>query len=183
MKLLSKWVFAVVIMAGAVSSSQAATRPLAELGLASLVFAEFQLVAEATKLRPKLDIATLDGGTFELSKLHGQWVVVNFWATWCPPCIKEMPELSALDAERADVSVVGLAFEEIEPDELKTFLKAHPVVYPIALVDVYNPPADFDTPRGLPLTYLIAPDGSITQKIMGPVTRAELEKMIAEKKP
>ena len=131
---------------------------------------------------PTLEIATLDGGSFQLSKLRGQWVVVNFWATWCPPCIKEMPELSALDAERDDVAVVGLAFEEIDLGELKAFVKEHAVVYPIALVDVYNPPADFDTPRGLPLTYLIAPDGNIAEKIMGPVTRAELEKMIAAKR-
>jgi thiol-disulfide isomerase/thioredoxin len=130
--------------------------------------------------QPRLEIATLDGSTFKLADLRGQWVVVNFWATWCPPCIKEMPELSALDAERKDVSVVGLAFEEIEPKELQAFVKDRAVVYPIALVDVYNPPADFDTPRGLPLTYLIAPDGHVAEKIMGPVTRAELEKMIAK---
>jgi thiol-disulfide isomerase/thioredoxin len=160
MKFLSKWMFATVFLICGASA-----------------------IAETSKAVPELDIATLDGSTFELSNLRGQWVVVNFWATWCPPCIKEMPELSALDAERKDVSVIGLAFEEIELDELKSFLKAHPVVYPIALVDVYNPPADFDTPRGLPLTYLIAPDGGIAEKIMGPVTRAELEKMIAEKQP
>lgn len=136
--------------------------------------------AAAVKARqPGLEIATIEGGSFKLSELRGTWVVVNFWATWCPPCIKEMPELSALDAERKDVSVVGLAFEEIDIKDLQAFVAEHPVVYPIALVDVYNPPADFDTPRGLPLTYLVAPDGSIAEKIMGPVTRAELEKMIA----
>jgi thiol-disulfide isomerase/thioredoxin len=182
MKSLQKWIFAAVVV-GSVSSGRAAIGPLPGAGIPSLVFSEFQLAAEAAKPRPQLDIATLDGGSFELSKLRGQWVVVNFWATWCPPCIKEMPELSALDTERKDVSVVGLAFEEIDIDEIRTFLKAHPVAYPIALVDVYNPPADFDTPRGLPLTYLIAPDGSIAEKIMGPVTRAELEKMIAENQP
>jgi thiol-disulfide isomerase/thioredoxin len=135
---------------------------------------------DAPVQRPQLEIATLDGSIFKLASLRGQWVVVNFWATWCPPCIKEMPELSALDGERKDVAVVGLAFEEIELAELQAFVKKRAVVYPIALVDVYNPPADFDTPRGLPLTYLIAPDGSVAEKIMGPVTRVELEKMIAK---
>lgn len=132
---------------------------------------------------PTLKVDTLDGTSFDLADKRGQWVIVNFWATWCPPCVKEMPELSALDADREDVSVIGLAFEEIEPAEIQAFVKAHPVVYPIAMVDVYNPPADFATPRGLPLTYVIAPDGSVAEKIMGPVTRAELEKMIAKKKP
>jgi len=132
---------------------------------------------------PALKVTTVDGTAFDLASQRGQWVVVNFWATWCPPCIKEMPELSALDAERKDVSVVGLAFEEIDPAELKAFLKSHPVVYPVALVDVYNPPKDFSTPRGLPLTYLIAPDGKVAEKIMGPVTRVELEKMVAKHRP
>lgn len=138
--------------------------------------------AADSTVKPKLVVETLDGKSYDLASQRGEWVVVNFWATWCPPCIKEMPELSALDAEREDVSVVGLAFEEIDPEELRTFLKEHPVVYPIALVDVYNPPADFSTPRGLPLTYLIAPDGTIADKVMGPVTRAELEKMIVAKR-
>jgi thiol-disulfide isomerase/thioredoxin len=182
-KVLSKWMLAMTLAMGWAAVSSAPAPSPASLAITALAAADFQLSAEATKPRPKLDIDTLDGNSFQLASLRGQWVVVNFWATWCPPCIKEMPELSALDAEREDVSVVGLAFEEIDKDELKAFLKQHPVVYPIALVDVYNPPADFDTPRGLPLTYLIAPDGSIAEKIMGPVTRAELEKMIAEKKP
>lgn len=139
------------------------------------------VAGEASAL-PELDLKTIEGKPLSLSALRGQWVVVNFWATWCPPCIKEMPELSELDAERDDVSVIGLAFEEIELDELKAFLKDHPVVYPIAVVDVYQPPADFDTPRGLPLTYLLSPEGKIVEKIMGPVTRAEIEKMIASKR-
>ena len=137
------------------------------------------IAAEDKAKTPELDVVTLDGANFKLSGKRGQWVVVNFWATWCSPCIKEMPELSELDAARDDVSVIGLAFEEIDPAELKAFVKKRPVVYPLALIDVYNPPKDFDTPRGLPLTYLIAPDGRIAGKVMGPVTRAELEKMIA----
>jgi thiol-disulfide isomerase/thioredoxin len=148
------------------------------LGTAALAPAH----AADAAVKPKLVVETLEGRSYDLASQRGQWVVVNFWATWCPPCIKEMPELSALDADRDDVSVVGLAFEEIDPEELRTFLKNHPVVYPVALVDVYNPPADFSTPRGLPLTYLIAPDGTVADKVMGPVTRAELEKMIAVKR-
>lgn len=128
---------------------------------------------------PALKIATVDGKTYDLAAHRGKWVVVNFWATWCAPCLKEMPELSALDAMREHVEVVGLAYEEIEPKELETFLKAHPVVYPIAVVDVYDPPKDFETPRGLPMTYLIAPDGQVAKRFLGPVTAKELEAAIA----
>ena len=128
---------------------------------------------------PALDVATIDGGRFDLAEHRGKWVVVNFWATWCSPCLKEMPELSALDAMREHIITVGLAYEEISAEDMQAFLKAHPVVYPIAIIDVYSPPADFETPRGLPMTYLIAPDGKVARQFLGPVTAREIETAIA----
>lgn len=128
---------------------------------------------------PTLRVPTLDGKTYDLAARRGKWVVVNFWATWCAPCLKEMPELSALDAMREHIEVIGLAYEEIDADAMRDFLKVHPVAYPIAIVDTYNPPVDFDTPRGLPMTYLIAPDGKVAKKILGPVTARDLEAAIA----
>lgn len=128
---------------------------------------------------PALKLATLDGAQYDLAAHRGKWVVVNFWATWCSPCLKEMPELSALDAMREHVEVIGLAYEDIAPADLQAFLKQHPVVYPVAIVDVYDPPKDFATPRGLPMTYLIAPDGKIAKQFLGPVTASEVEAAIA----
>ena len=128
---------------------------------------------------PVLQVATLDGNQFDLAARRGQWVVVNFWATWCSPCLKEMPELSALDAMREHITVIGLAYEEIEPAAMRAFLQKHPVVYPVAIVDVYDPPKDFATPRGLPMTYLIAPDGKVAKQFLGPVTAKEIEAAIA----
>lgn len=128
---------------------------------------------------PTLRAATVDGKQYDLAAHRGHWVVVNFWATWCAPCLKEMPELSALDAMRETIEVVGLAYEDIEVADMQAFLKKHPVVYPIAIVDVYNPPADFATPRGLPMTYLIAPDGKVAKQFLGPVTAKDIEGAIA----
>ena len=133
----------------------------------------------ATPAVPKLQVQTIDGKAWDLAGHRGNWVVVNFWATWCSPCLKEMPELSALDAMREHIDVIGLAYEEIEPAELQAFLQKHPVVYPIAVVDVYDPPKDFATPRGLPMTYLIAPDGKVAKHFLGPVTAKEVEAAIA----
>ncbi len=135
--------------------------------------------SQATAEIPVLKVETVDGSTYELAAHRGKWVVVNFWATWCAPCIKEMPELSALDKQRDDIEVVGLAYEEIEPQAMREFLKARPVGYPIAILDVYDPPKDFATPRGLPMTYLIAPEGKIAKQFLGPVTAKEIEAVVA----
>lgn len=128
---------------------------------------------------PALHVSTIDGRPYNLEEHRGKWVVVNFWATWCGPCLKEMPELSALDAMRAHIEVIGLAYEDITPPEMNEFLQKHPVVYPIAIIDTYDPPKDFATPRGLPVTYLITPDGKIAKHFLGPVTAKDIEDVIA----
>lgn len=135
--------------------------------------------AHATKA-PSLVVTTLDHGEFDLAKQRGKWVLVNFWATWCAPCLKEIPDFSEFDRQREDVVVIGLAFEEIEVADLRAFLKEHPAAYPIALVDVFAPPAGFEVPRGLPTSWLIAPDGLIAEKYLGPITSADLARRIAE---
>jgi thiol-disulfide isomerase/thioredoxin len=134
---------------------------------------------KANPATPSLRVTTLDGAHYDLAAHRGKWVVVNFWATWCTPCLKEMPELSALDAMREHIEVIGLAYDDIQPAELKVFLQKHPVVYPIAIIDTYSPPADFATPRGLPTTYLIAPDGKVAKQFLGPVTARDVEAAIA----
>lgn len=137
------------------------------------------VAAVSSPERPALRIASLDGTTYDLAAHRGKWVVVNFWATWCAPCLKEMPELSALHSARDDVEVMGLAYEEIEPADMRAFLARRPVTYPIAIVDTYEPPADFETPRGLPMTVLVAPDGRVAHKVTGPVTAKSLEDAMA----
>ena len=127
---------------------------------------------------PTLKLQTFAGQAYDHAEHRGRWVVVNVWATWCTPCLKEIPDLNAFDKARDDVDVIGLAYEEIERADMEAFLKEHPIDYPIAVVDTFNPPADFDTPPGLPMTYLIAPDGKVAKQFLGPVTSEELAKLI-----
>lgn len=160
------------------------SRYAAVFALTALALSLFVQAVEPKVKSPNLVVTTLDHGEFDLAKHRGQWVLVNFWATWCAPCLKEIPDFSAFDDKRTDVVVVGLAFEEIEVADLRAFLKEHPASYPIALVDVFAPPKDFDVPRGLPTSWLIAPDGTIAEKYLGPITSADLARRIdADKVP
>ncbi|MGY3039647.1 thiol-disulfide isomerase/thioredoxin [Rhodanobacter sp. TND4EL1] len=131
--------------------------------------------------RPSLHVTTLDGKTFDLGAQRGKWVIVNYWATWCVPCIKEMPDISRFVAAHKNVAAIGLAYEDSEPTDIKDFLARHPVVYPVAQVSLDKPLKDFDEPRGLPTTYLIGPDGKVAKHIVGPVTEASLAALIGEK--
>ena len=169
----------VLLVLAACKREAAATQPVATPPAQAEVTATQPAAATTTAEMPTLKVDAVDGTQYELAARRGKWVVVNFWATWCAPCIKEMPELSALDQKREDLEVVGLAYEEIDAPAMQEFLKMRPVVYPIAILDVYNPPADFATPRGLPMTYLIAPDGKVAKQFLGPVTAEEIETAIA----
>jgi len=129
---------------------------------------------------PDLQVQTIDGTQWKLQDQRGRWVVVNFWATWCSPCLKEMPELSQLHRDNAAIEVIGLAYEEIEAAQMVAFLVEHPVSYPIVVIDPFAPLADFAPPRGLPMSLVFAPDGTLSQQFLGPVTAEVLQQLIAE---
>jgi thiol-disulfide isomerase/thioredoxin len=130
---------------------------------------------------PTLKVTTLDGKSFDLAAHRGKWVIVNYWATWCIPCIKEMPDISRFVAGHKNVAAIGLAFDDSDTADIKAFVAKHPVVYPIAQVPLDKPVKDFDEPRGLPTTYVIAPDGTVAKQFIGPVTSASLGAVIGTK--
>jgi len=120
----------------------------------------------------------LGGGEVSLSDHRGQWVVINYWATWCAPCRKEIPELSRLHTQRSDLTVLGLAFEEIDDSEFFGFLEDFDVSYPILKVDVYQPPEPFGAPRVLPTTIILNKQGRAVKAFLGPVTREAIERYV-----
>ena len=116
------------------------------------------------------ELPGLDGNGHQLSKHRGDWVVVNYWATWCAPCRKEIPDLSSLHDSRDDIVVLGLAFEDTSVEEFESFLLQYPASYPILLVDTFDPPVALGAPRALPTTVLVDQGGHLVHTWIGPVT-------------
>ena len=116
------------------------------------------------------ELPMLGAEKVRLSDWRGQWVVVNYWATWCAPCRKEIPDFSAMHDARDDITVLGLAFEDTDVETFEEFLTDYPASYPILLVDVYAPPESLGAPRALPTTYLVDPSGALVETWLGPIT-------------
>ena len=117
----------------------------------------------------------LHGEPLSLDELRGNWVVLNYWATWCAPCRKEIPDLSALNTAHEDIIVLGLAFEDTDIENFDVFLEEFNPSYEILLVDVYAPPEPFGAPRVLPTTIILNPEGYAVKTFLGPVTREDIE--------
>ena len=136
------------------------------------------VVAASAAAEIDFELPALDGQRHQLSDYRGDWVVVNYWATWCAPCRKEIPDLSALHDSRDDIVVLGLAFEDTEVEVFERFLVDYPATYPILLVDVYDPPVDLGAPRALPTTFLVDAGGDLVNTWLGPVTGAMITEWI-----
>ena len=130
---------------------------------------------------PVLSAVTLDGKPFDLASLHGKVVVFNLWATWCPPCRDEMPQLDAFYRKFAarGVVVFGLSEDSIDQaDEVREVMKSF--TYPAALAQGAKDNG-FRTPRVLPITYVIDAQGVIRAKLWPggtPVTEQNLEQAV-----
>jgi thiol-disulfide isomerase/thioredoxin len=149
---------------------------------AALLLAAGALFAAYESEQPvDFTLQQLHGDDISLSDYRGKWVVLNYWATWCSPCRKEIPELSELHEARADIEVLGLAFEDTEIENFDEFLKEFHPGYSLLLVDVYAPPEPFGAPRVLPTTIILNPDGAPVKTFLGPVTRENIEDFIDSK--
>ena len=125
-------------------------------------------------------LQNLSGEAVNLSDYRGHWVVVNYWATWCEPCRKEIPDLAELHDSREDVTVLGIAYEDTDVESIEAFLADYPATFPILTVDVFEPPANLEVPKVLPTTFVVNPVGTITQHFTGPVTLETLQAALTE---
>lgn len=123
---------------------------------------------------------TLDGEQVSIDDFRGQWVMVNFFASWCIPCLEEHPELNAFDvAHRAegDAVLLSVTFDN-EADEARAFFEENGGDWPV----IDDPENSIGVAYGVaqvPETFVIAPNGVVVQRFAGAVTKAELDEVIA----
>lgn len=132
---------------------------------------------------PDFTLNTPDGDAYTLSRFHGQAVLVNLWATWCPPCRAEMPTIERMYQEYKDRGFIVLAVDmtaQDDPFAVVPFTQEHGLTFPI-LLDETNEVASAYQLRSLPSSYFIDADGLITAVVIGgPMSEALLRARIEE---
>ena len=131
--------------------------------------AEAAAVAQtAVKKAPDFQLKDLDGNTVKLADLRGRVVLVDFWATWCPPCRKALPHLQEIHEEfdGQGVSVVGIATDRQGASVVAPFVEDNGLTFTVVLADG-KVDRDFGGVRGIPTTLIIEPDGNVVGKFVG----------------
>ena len=129
----------------------------------------------------KNDIEVFNGTNTSIDKLNGNWIVVNYWADWCAPCIKEIPELNEFADENKDVVVYTFNFDQLEVDDLKPIAKKFNIEVPSLLThprDIWG----ISTPPAVPATFFINPNGEISLSLFRPQTKDELNSIFFDLK-
>ena len=117
---------------------------------------------------PDFQLTDLNGKPLQLSALKGKVVILDFWATWCPPCRAEIPHFKELDAQYKSrgLEMIGISLDQGGESVVKSFLQEQGVTYPVALGDERIVRA-YGGIRGIPTTFLIDKQGRIAKKLVG----------------
>ena len=127
------------------------------------------------------DIEIFNGPNTNINDLNGNWILINYWADWCAPCIKEIPELNDFAAENKNIKVYTFNIDELEIDELKPIAKRFNIKVPSLVThprDIWG----IATPPAVPATYFINPNGEIAVSLFRPQTKDSLNTIYIELK-
>ena len=127
------------------------------------------------------DIEVFNGPNTNINDLNGNWILINYWADWCAPCIKEIPELNDFAAENKNIKVYTFNFDELEIDDLKPIAKRFNIKVPSLVThprDIWG----IATPPAVPATYFINPNGEIAVSLFRPQTKDSLNTIYIELK-
>jgi len=123
-----------------------------------------------------------EGNIFTEKNTRGKYLVVNFWATWCTPCLKEIPAFVEFYKENSDhVEILGLDFEPVNLPVINEFVERFSINYPIVLYTHINDSeyTNFGEIVGMPTTLIYSPEGELLQTFMGEITVEDLNKYIS----
>jgi thiol-disulfide isomerase/thioredoxin len=153
--------------------------------LVTIVFAAIMIVFSCATvvaqeaLAPQFSMKDVNGRTVQLRAYRGKVVLINFWATWCPPCRAEMPDLVRLQREHAEqgLQIIGITYPPERKTRVQRFARSLKVNYPIIL-GTRQLKARFSSEETLPLTVVIDRDGKVKDIISGILLREEFEEKI-----
>ena len=123
------------------------------------------------------DIEIFNGSDTNLDKLNGNWIVINYWADWCAPCIKEIPELNEFAEENKELLVFTFNFDQLDEDDLKPVANRFNIKVPSLIThprDIWG----IQTPPAVPATFFINPNGELVLSLFRPQTKDELNKIL-----
>ena len=127
------------------------------------------------------DIDVYNGPDSSIDKLNGNWIVINYWADWCAPCIKEIPELNEFAYENKDLLVYTFNFDQLDEEELAPIAKKFNIQVP----SLISHPRDIwgiQTPPAVPATFFINPNGNLVLSLFRPQTKDALNKIFSDLK-
>ena len=134
-------------------------------------------------IAPSFSLIDTHGNTHTNQSTQGKYLVVNFWATWCPPCLKEIPAFVEFYENNKDrVLILGLDYEQADKKAIEEFTDTFMVNYPIVLFDEHNGPQfpNFGEVIGMPTTYVYGPKGKLVDFKMGEMDIESLKGAISK---
>ena len=129
----------------------------------------------------KNDIEVFNGSNTNLDKLEGNWIVINYWADWCAPCIKEIPELNEFANENKDIFVFTFNFDHLDQEDLAPIAKKFNIEVPSLVThprDIWG----IQTPPAVPATFFINPNGELSLSLFRPQTKDALNDVLLDLK-
>ncbi len=127
----------------------------------------------------KNDIEVYNGSNTNLNKLNGNWIVINYWADWCAPCIKEIPELNEFADDNKDIFVFTFNFDQLDQEDLEPIARKFNIQVPSLIThprDIWG----IQTPPAVPATFFINPNGELVLSLFRPQTKDALNNILLD---